>query len=154
MITETIIRELIEKQIVETDQFIVDLSVGVGNKIYVEMDCDSGFSIDKCVKISRLIEGNFDRELVDFELQVTSPGANRPFKVLRQYQNNVGKDVSILLINEKEIKGKLLKVDEEGIEVQEIMESSIKGRASKLKEEITRIEYSQINQTKVIISFK
>ena len=76
--------------------FIVDVTVGLGNAISVVIDSDEGLSIDKCIEMSRHIEHQFDREVEDFSLEVSSPGLTQPFKVLRQYQKYLGKEIEIV----------------------------------------------------------
>ena len=39
-----------------------------------------------CVKLSRHIEGNIDREEEDFALQIASAGLSESFKVFKQYE--------------------------------------------------------------------
>ena len=51
-----------------------------------------GVTIEECAKVSRIIESGLDREIEDFELEVSSPGLNSPFKVLPQYFKNIGKE--------------------------------------------------------------
>ena len=92
MISKEKIRYLVDEMLSE-DMFIVDINVGLGNAIAVSLDSDSGMSIDKCVGISRHIEHNLDRETEDFSLEVSSPGLTHPFRVLRQYQKNIGQKI-------------------------------------------------------------
>ena len=154
MITKAVIEELVNEKVANTDLFLVDVKVEGNNRIFVEVDGDSGIPISACVNISRFIESSLDREQQDFELQVSSPGADSPFRVLRQYKKNAGKNVEITTADGKQIKAVLLQVFDENIEIQQLIESKIKGRKPTLKKETETIQYSQIKQIKVIISFK
>ena len=85
-------------------QFIVEITVKPGNKIIVSIDSFTGIAIDDCVAISRSIEANFDRDIEDYELEVSSAGLTQPFKVFQQYQKNIGKNVEILFKNGQKLK--------------------------------------------------
>jgi ribosome maturation factor RimP len=154
MITVEKIRELAEAKAQEGDNFIVELTVKPGNKITVLLDNDKGVSIADCVAMSRHIEFSLDREAEDFELNVSSPGLDQPFKTLRQYKKYIGKQVEVLTKENKKIVGKLLKVEEDGIE----LESKVKERAEgkKGKQVVINninLNFNQIKETKVVISF-
>ena len=70
--------------------YLVEVKISSKNAISVKMDnLHSGVSIKDCVSVSRNIEHNLDRESEDFELQVSSPGLDHPFKVIEQYQKNI-----------------------------------------------------------------
>ena len=78
------------------NQFIVALEIDAANKIYIEVDDKSApISITDCIKVSRGVEHNLDREEEDFALEVTSPGLDRPFKVFEQYVKNIGRPVKV-----------------------------------------------------------
>ena len=85
MITEKVIRTLIDEKLGGSETYLVDLSVSSSNQIKIELDRMEGVSIDECVAMSRHIESALDRETEDFELQVSSPGLDQPFKVFQQY---------------------------------------------------------------------
>ena len=53
----------------------------------------------------------------DFELEVGSAGITSPFKVLRQYVKNIGKEVEMLLKNGTKLAGVLKSADENGVVV-------------------------------------
>lgn len=148
MISLSTIKSLIEDRIEGTSCFVVDIKVDTSNNIVVELDNDKGISIDDCISVSRAIEHNLDREAEDFSLQVTSPGADKPLKVWRQYVKNLGRSVEVTLLDGKVETGKMVAVTDEGITLE------IKPAKSKLP--ITKVEISkdQIKQTKIILSFK
>ncbi len=101
-----------------TDKFLVDISVSSSNVVDVYVDGDSGISIQECVKISRLIESEFDREVADYELRVSSPGLDKPFKLLRQYKKYVNREIEVLSADDKKIDGILKSVSENGFELE------------------------------------
>lgn len=150
MITADIVRKLVEEKLGEGPIFIVDINVNVGNKITIELDADAGIkvSIDDCVGVSRQVESNLDREQEDFSLEVSSAGIGQPLKLNRQYQKNVGREVSVLLADGVEKIGTLLSV--EGA-------LTLQLPANKKKKLPVREEtfgWEEIKETKVRISFK
>jgi ribosome maturation factor RimP len=155
MISEEQILKLVKEKLQETDNFIVDVKVNTGNKIIVEIDNDKGISIEDCVKVSRFLEDNLDREKEDFELQVSSPGLNKPFKILRQYIKNIGRNVEVVMSNGEKLEGKLLSANEEAVVLE--LEKKVKDEKTKKKKtikEAVKIDFDQIKETKIIISFK
>ena len=74
------------------DLFLIDFTIGTGNKIHVVIDGDKGVTVSDCISISRAIEHNLDREQEDFSLEVMSYGAASPLLKARQYVKNIGRD--------------------------------------------------------------
>ena len=66
--------------------YLIELKFLPENKIYIEVDGDGGVSLQECIRISRAIENNLDREEEDFALEVTTPDFAHPLKVKRQYK--------------------------------------------------------------------
>ena len=154
MITVESIQKLANEKLAESSNFIVDISVKPGNKIVVLLDNDKGVSIADCVAMSRHIEFNLDREKDDFELNVMSPGLSEPFKILRQYQKNIGKRVDVVTKENKKLTGKLLSATETGIVLE--VKSKEKTEGKKAKQEVINninLTFNQIKETKVVILF-
>jgi ribosome maturation factor RimP len=154
MITIDSIKKLTDSKIAEGTNFIVDIAIKQGNKITVLLDNDNGVSIKDCVEMSRHIESNLDREKDDFELNVMSPGLTEPFKILRQYQKNVGKQIDVLTKEGKKLSGKLLFATEEGIELESKVKEKVEGKKGKqLIINNIKLTFNQIKETKIVISF-
>ena len=81
MISTEKVRQLVSGILESTDIFEVEVSVKPGNKIVVLVDKLEGITIDECANISRGIEEKLDRNIEDYELEVSSPGLTQPFKV-------------------------------------------------------------------------
>lgn len=154
MIPKDFVREIISKELTEDDQFIVDLKIDSQNKITVFVDSFSGLSITDCIRISRAIEENLDREKEDFELQVSSAGLELPFKVSQQYQKNINKEVEVKCKNGKKYQGILTEVLEESFKISFV--EKVKVDDKKKKQEITQTPSFNMSEveTKVIVSFK
>ena len=95
MIQKDIITNLVISKLTDTRYFLVDVTVSADNVIKVEIDAEDGVDIDFCVELNRFIEANFDREVEDYELEVGSAGLTSPFKVKRQYEKNLNKEVEV-----------------------------------------------------------
>ena len=95
-----------------SSNYLVDVAVQPGNIIVVEIDNDESVCIDDCVELSRYLEDHLDRDVEDFELEVGSAGITSPFKVLRQYQKNIGNEVEVLLTAGVKLTGVLKSADE------------------------------------------
>lgn len=148
MLNKKKIESIVNNHLEGTDKFLVGIDVSSTNVVDVFVDGDHGISIGECVKISRLIESSLDRDQEDFELRVSSPGLDKPFKLLRQYRKYIGKNIRIDLKEGKPMKVKLLEVDEEGIHIE-------RSAGKKGKEVITeKISFRDLKSAKPEISFK
>lgn len=157
MISESLVRKLAEERIaeLEKDYFIVDVKVSSTNVIRVEIDGDQGVAINDCVSISRNIEHNLDRESQDFELTVSSAGMDQPFKILRQYQRYLGRDVQLTTVEGKRHKGKLLSANKEEVAIEVRSKEKVEGKKKKqiINSKIL-VPMEQVKETRVVISFK
>lgn len=153
MITKAEIIHLAEEALAGTDRFIVEVLVKMDNVIMVFIDGDSSVTIDHCVELSRYIEHQLDRETEDFELRVSSAGLDHPFKMLRQYIKNIGRQVQVTLLDGEKQTGKLLKADEKGITIDLVVVKKL----NKIKKEVSGgtldIAFEQIEEVKPVISF-
>lgn len=155
MIEKKEIIDLVNGFLVNSECYLVDVSVAPDNLIVVEIDHDNGVAIDDCVALSRYMEDCLDRDVEDFELEVTSAGITSPFKTVRQYLKNVGKEVEIMLKNGGKHSGRLKAANEEEFVV--TLEKQIKPEGAKRKQTIREDEtfrYEEIKYTKNIIRFK
>ena len=154
MMSDLHIRELAERALEGTERFLVDVHVTPMNKIIVLIDGAQGVNISQCVAVSRFIENSLDRDAEDFELEVSSSGLDQPFKVLRQYQKNIGKEVDVKLADGKKVKGNLISATEKGITIQQVSKERIEGRKAKQNvEKNFDFSFPEIKETKIVIKF-
>jgi ribosome maturation factor RimP len=157
MISKKEIVKLAEERIKELDNgnYLVDVTVSLKNAISVKMDnLNGGVSVKDCVSVSRNIEHNLDREKEDFELQVSSPGLDKPFMVMQQYLKNIGKQVSVVTLGNVTLTGELVEASQKEISLKELKVE--KNKTTKKKEQIENIHHllmDEIRETKLIISF-
>jgi ribosome maturation factor RimP len=155
MITVDRVTKLVEEKMEGTDLFIVELSVKPGNKIEILVDRDSGLALEDCLSVSRHVEGNLDRELEDYSLDVSSPGVGKPLKLKRQYVKNVGRTVNVKRTDGTIIEGVLVSSDEEKIVVHTRTKEEVEGKkGKKWVERDEEVAFDTISETKIVISFK
>lgn len=152
MIDKQRIEDLVKEKIEGTDIFLVNITVSASNKIAVLVDSINGLPISECVQISRHIESNLDREVEDYELEVSSPGLDKPLKVKEQYVKNIDRELKINT-GEKELKGKLKQVLDDKI-VLEILQKEKGKKKKETKIEDIEIAFGDIKEAKIVISFK
>jgi ribosome maturation factor RimP len=158
MISKKRVLELIDERIAELANglFVVELNISVNNIIQVELDKHEGsVSINDCMSVSRNVEHNLDREAEDFELQVSSAGLDKPFRVLAQYNKNIGREVKVVLLNGKKLEGTLKTANDQEITVETSKMEKPEGKKKKeLIVEQHVFPMDQIKETKIVISFK
>ncbi len=154
MIDNLTVLELIDSQLAGTSLFLVEMKIKPGNKILVFIDGDQGVGIDDCISLSRKIESGLNRDVEDFELEVSSSGAEAPLKLKRQYLKNIGKRVRVLTVNDTYHNGDLMAVNEDAIELSVVKE--FKDEAGKKRKEtsLITVAFSEIKETKLEILFK
>ncbi len=152
MITKEKVQILVE-EVLSDDMYIVDITVGATNAIMVYVDTDAGISIGECVQISRHVENSLDREEEDFSLEVSSPGLSFPFKVLRQYLKNIGREVEVVTKSGEKQKGILKSAHSAGFELEVIEKEKVDGAKILVPKSIA-FDFDQIKTVKIVISFK
>ncbi len=152
MITKESITNIVEQKIEQTDLFLVEVKIDTSNNISVFLDGEQGVSIDKCVEISRFIESNLDRETEDFALEVSSAGIGQPFKVFKQYQKAINKDVEVLLLNGIKREATLLNADENQITISyQVKEKPEGAKRPKMVEKTETLSFDEIKSVTEII---
>jgi ribosome maturation factor RimP len=151
MISEKQIRKMAEQELKGTDNYLVSVLVKPGNKIMVFIDNDNDVSVADCIKLSRAIEGQLDRDTEDFELMVSSAGLDQPFILPRQYKKYINRKINIQLEEGNRFDAMLTAVDEESITFKELIR---KGKSKKLEEgPEQKLSLNEIKETKPGIQF-
>jgi ribosome maturation factor RimP len=141
------ITALLQPLLEGTDMFIVSIKIKPINNIKVYLDADSGFSIEKSVRVNRKLYAGIETEGMfpdgDFSLEVSSPGVGEPLSQLRQYKRNIGRTVAVTPVEEgNDIVGVLKEVNEETM--------TLEVKVPK-KKEVTVVEIPFINIKKTIV---
>lgn len=153
MINAVKIEKIVKDWTEGKDIFFVALSVGSVNTIKVLLDKPEGITINECALISRMIEDKLNRDEEDYELQVSSPGLDMPFRVIEQYYKNRGNEIEVITQNGLKNKGILNKVIDKGIELG-IKVQVKEGKKKKVIHKNISLDFNQIQSAKIVLAFK
>jgi ribosome maturation factor RimP len=158
MLTETI-RQQILTFISENylDVFVVQLALTEGRtrRLILRIDTDSGINMVTIGDVNRRLGRWLDEEKIfDFEysMEVSSPGVGEPLVVQRQYVQNIGRDIRVVLKAGGEVFGQLTSMDDEGVMITPYLKKNYsKGQKPQLAEEGKVITFDKILDSRVII---
>ena len=154
MQVEKRVKELVEEKISDRPElFLVEVKMLPNNKLIIHVDGDEGITIQDCAAISRHVGFHLEEENTiekAYNLEVSSPGIGEPLRLRRQYDKNVGREVSLKLEGGEQKEGKLLSVTESGI----VIEAKVKEKGKKVQLVETAVDFNHITEKKVLISFK
>ena len=150
------VTELVEEKISaegRTDLFLVDVKMHSNGKLIILVDGEKGIGIADCAQISRHVGFHLEEENVledAYNLEVSSPGIDAPLILPRQYVKNIGRQLAIKLADGNKKEGKLTGITEDTVIIEEVNKE--KGKKAETIEVV--VPFSQITETKVLISFK
>ena len=153
MITTQMLTETLERQLAETPHFLVFAEVRPSGKAIVEVDNDKAITLNDLTVINKGLREAFGEALDDLELEVSSPGMGRPFKVKRQYQKHTGRMVEVLKADGTLLRAQLVSFDANGLTVRVEQPSKVKGRLPKLNTETTTFLFVDIKSTQASVNF-
>lgn len=162
MITKQLIDKLVTERIEERnlDVYIVEITISPSCQILVELDSENGaVAITDCIAVSRNIEDNLDREEQDFSLEVASADLTKPFRALKQYIKNIGKQVEVSPLTDNsfkngKIEGVLKSANENEIILTTREKRRMEGRKKKeWVEEDHTFKMEELKEVKIIITF-
>jgi len=150
-----LIKNLIDEAIADnSDLFLIDFNISPENKIFVEVDGDKGVSLKECIRISRGIEHNLDRENEDFSLEVTTPDVSNPLKVKRQYNKNLNRILTLKLADGSVVEGTLKRVEANEIDLEwKAREPKPIGKGKITVDKRATVPFEDILEAKVKIIF-
>lgn len=136
----------------DPDLFLVEVRIKPTNNVKVFIDGDGGITIERLIQYNRSLYKILEESALfpngDFSLEVSSPGLDEPLKLNRQYLKNIDRAVEVVTKEGEKIEGKLIRVDNQEIE---ILEEKGKGKKKEIKNHI--ISFNQIKTTKIQIKF-
>ncbi|HEX8351097.1 MAG TPA: ribosome maturation factor [Hymenobacter sp.] len=148
--------EMLQDSLTGLDVFVVSLTISdsaVRPKVTAVLDGEQGLGIDECAQVSRRFARRIEEaygEEASYTLEVTSPGADQPLRDPRQYVRHVGRSLSLKMTDGTEKTGALEAADAAGIHLAEV----VKEKNKKKTLPATLISYTDIQEAKVVISFK
>ncbi len=144
------IRIMVEEKLLGSKLFLTGMVVKPGNRIMVFVDGDEAVTIDDCQQLSRYLESQLDREIEDYELTVSSAGADRPLIMARQYPKHIGRNLNIVTHAGEQVAGKLADTDNERIYLEQEFEISKKETGKR----IVVLDLNEIRSATVEVRFK
>ena len=118
-----VVNQLVSEALSENNSlFLIDLTLHQDNRIVVQVDGEHGVSLKECIRISRYIENNLDKEVEDYGLEVTTPDIADPIRDVRQYKKNLQRTLLITLKDRTKVEGVLTQITEQGI----VLESKVR----------------------------
>ena len=155
MIDVNKVKALVEEWLDGKEYFLTDLTITPDDCITVEIDQADGVWIEDCVQLSRFIEEHLSRDEEDYELEVGSAGLGQPFKVLRQWENHVGKSVEIVTTDGRKLKGVLQMADAESVVLTTRQKVQVEGKKRPVLQDVdVKLAMSDVKSGRYLIDFK
>jgi ribosome maturation factor RimP len=151
VISKQHITDLAESFLKGSENYLIDVKVSASNKISVLIENDQHVAIQDCINLSRHIEHSLDREKEDFELEVSSPGIDQPFRHERQYRKYSGQTVEIKLRNGIKHKGTLSLSTGDSISL--LPTKSTSSKKTNTPAEPVNFSLNDILETRLVIKF-
>jgi ribosome maturation factor RimP len=151
---QNLVKKLVDEAISDNESlFLIELSFLVANRIKVVVDGDKGISVKECMRISRHVEHNLDREEEDFGLEVTSPDISHPLTEKRQYLKNINRILKVKT-EEEDLEGILVSTNEKEIFLTwKTREPKPIGKGKVTVEKNAVIAFENIKEAKVKITY-
>ena len=146
MIDKFKVLDIVKDVLEGSDKYLVNMKITPDNRIFVDLDGDNGINIDDCIEVSRAIENSLNRDEEDFELNVSSAGADSPLKMPRQYRRHVGRELSVEPFEGAKVEGVLTEAGDSQFTIK------TKGRKKEPSKELT-FAYEDVKTARVLIRF-
>lgn len=146
MIDKFKVLDIVKDVLEGSDKYLVNMKITPDNRIFVDLDGDNGINIDDCIEVSRAIENSLNRDEEDFELNVSSAGADSPLKMPRQYRRHVGRELSVEPFEGAKVEGILTEAGDTQFTIK------TKGSKKEPSQELT-FAYEDVKTARVLIRF-
>lgn len=147
----SLLEPLVSSQGLDLEEIEV-ASVGRKRVLRVVVDSDSGADLDQVADVSRALSAKLDETDAmgegEYDLEVGTPGAERPLTEHRHYARAVDRLVKFQLTDgaDTELVARILKVDDEGLDLEV---PGVKGR----KPTARRLTFDDIAKARVQVEF-
>jgi ribosome maturation factor RimP len=147
------LRALLEPLVVKAGLELEDVKVSAaGNRrqLLVVVDSDEGVDLDAMAEVSREVSQALDDSGVmgeaPYQLEVSSPGTDRPLTEPRHFLRNTGRLVKLRLKERGELIARIIAVDDTGLDLEV---PGVKGRRPKSD----RVDFGAIERARVEVEF-
>ncbi|MFD0063433.1 MULTISPECIES: ribosome maturation factor RimP [unclassified Streptomyces] len=147
----SLLEPLVSSQGLDLEEIEV-ASVGRKRVLRVVVDSDSGADLDQVADVSRALSAKLDETDAmgegEYDLEVGTPGAERPLTEHRHYLRAIDRLVKFQLADgaDTELVARILKVDDEGLDLEV---PGVKGR----KPTARRLTFDDIAKARVQVEF-
>ncbi|WP_328768300.1 ribosome maturation factor RimP [Streptomyces sp. NBC_00286] len=144
-----LLEPLVSSQGLDLEEIEVD-SVGRKRVLRVVVDSDEGADLDQIADVSRVLSAKLDETDAmgagEYTLEVGTPGAERELREHRHYVRATGRLVKFQLTEGGEVVARILKVDDEGVDLEV---PGVKGRKATAR----RLAFEEIAKARVQVEF-
>lgn len=136
--------------------FLVDIDITQSSDITITVDGDQGVDLEEIIRISRAVEHaeGMDREKEDFSLSVTTPGADSPLRMPRQYIKNVGRTLSVQTVGGEKYEGEITSASESDVTIEwTAREPKPVGKGKITVTHTATFAYEDIKKARIVIKF-
>ncbi|MGI5194488.1 ribosome maturation factor RimP [Streptomyces sp. CA-288835] len=144
-----LLEPLVSSQGLDLEEIEVD-SVGRKRVLRVTVDSDEGADLDQIADVSRVLSAKLDETDAmgagEYTLEVGTPGAERELREHRHYVRAIGRLVKFQLAEGGEVVARILKVDDEGVDLEV---PGVKGRKATAR----RLAFEEIAKARVQVEF-
>ncbi|MCD9876812.1 ribosome maturation factor RimP [Streptomyces guryensis] len=144
-----LLEPLVSSQGLDLEEIAVD-SVGRKRVLRVVVDSDTGADLDQIADVSRALSAKLDETDAmgegEYTLEVGTPGAERLLKEHRHYVRATGRLVKFQLADGDELVARILKADDEGLDLEV---PGVKGRRPTAR----RLAYPDVDKARVQVEF-
>lgn len=114
--------------------------------IKVVIDCDGGVDADVSADVAHdlrgLIEADPAMGSLDFILEVSSPGVDRPLSTPREWKRNIGRLVDVHL-DGATMTGRVVAVDDDGVDIDMGPPRAARVPFARIRRAVARIEFTR-----------
>lgn len=144
-----LLEPLVSSQGLDLEEIAVD-AVGRKRVLRVVVDSDTGADLDRIADVSRALSAKLDETDAmgggEYTLEVGTPGAERPLTEHRHYVRATGRLVGFRLTAGDELVARILRVDDEGLDLEV---PGVKGRKATAR----RLAFDDIGRARVQVEF-
>jgi ribosome maturation factor RimP len=147
------LRALLQPLVVKAGLDLEEIKVtaaGSRRQLLVVVDAEEGVDLDAMAEVSREVSQALDASDVmgetPYQLEVSSPGTDRPLTEPRHFRRNTGRLVKLQLKERGELIARIMAVDDSGLDLEV---PGVKGRRPRP----ARADFAEIDRARVEIEF-
>ena len=135
------------------DLFILKMDISPDRNVQVVVDGYKPVPLSECIRITREVESEVDRDVNDYAITVSTFDITQWFDDKRQFHKNLNRKLKVKTID-RDYEGILTEINDQGIILEEkVREPKPKGKGKHTVVKKYRIPFQEIIKAKVIITF-